>query len=261
MRQLLNPIESSDNGVGSEKIFSKVDLEVFSGAELTNSDHSPIIGWAYDGNPIYGPYGFSNRDGSGLIRQMKSGYTTLQDPDNRPPYSVFPSGHFSGDYLFEDSGDLDIHNGRFCVTPDFPGGVYAYFATYGESIDTDGPYAGFRRPAFPYLIGNTYNSLPNPENFKSNKTQSEYDFKGEWFRNTSNYHIGDDQSGYNYVIDSSKEKAQFAQVESVSIGQVSRIGIFTGGDDYKIGDKVVFDYSKTTGSNASAVSHSSKEKR
>ena len=21
--------------------------------------HSPIIGWAYDGNPIYGPYGYS----------------------------------------------------------------------------------------------------------------------------------------------------------------------------------------------------------
>ena len=33
LRQLLNPIESSDNGVGSEKIFSKVDLEVFSGLE------------------------------------------------------------------------------------------------------------------------------------------------------------------------------------------------------------------------------------
>ena len=99
------------------------------------------------------------------------------------------------------------------------------------------------------MIGNTYNSLPNPENFKSNKTQSEYDFKGEWFRNTSNYHIGDDHSGYNYVIDSSK--ALVAQVESVSYWSVSRIGIFTGGDDYKIGDKVVFDYSKTTGSNAS----------
>ena len=64
----------------------------------------------------------------------------------------------------------------------------------------------------------------------------------------------------NYVIDSSKEKHSL-QVESVSIGQVSRIGIFTGGDDYKIGDKVVFDYSKTTGSNAYEVSHSSKEKR
>ena len=25
-------------------------------------NHSPIIGWAYDGNPIYGPYGYSTRD-------------------------------------------------------------------------------------------------------------------------------------------------------------------------------------------------------
>ena len=252
LRQLLNPIESSDSNIGSKKIFSKSDLEVFSGVELTNTDHSPIIGWAYDGNPIYGPYGFSNRDGSGLIRQMKSGYTLLRNPENRPPYSVFPSGHFSNDYLFEDAGDLDIHNGRFCVTPDFPGGVYAYFSTYNETVDTDGPYAGFRRPAFPYLIGSTFNSLPNSENFKSSTTQSEYDFKGEWFRNTLNYHIEDDQSGYKYVINSAKERPQVAQVESISIGQVSRIGIFTGGDDYKVGDKVVFDYSKTSGSNASA---------
>ena len=74
LRQLLNPIESSDNGVGSEKIFSKVDLEVFSG--LSHKLRSLSNHWleAYDGNPIYGPYGFSNRDGSGLIRQMKSGY-------------------------------------------------------------------------------------------------------------------------------------------------------------------------------------------
>ena len=69
--------------------------------------------------------------------------------------------------------------------------VFILFATYGETIDTDGP-CWIQKTSFPYLIGNIYNSLPNPENFKSNKTQSEYDFKGEWFRNTSNYHIGDD---------------------------------------------------------------------
>ena len=105
----------------SRKWILKFSLE----AETTNSDHSPIIGWALDGNPIYGPYGFSNRDGSGLIRQMKSGYLTkIQTTDL---HTLFFPGHFSGDYLFEDSGDLDIHNGRFCVTPDFPGGVYALF--------------------------------------------------------------------------------------------------------------------------------------
>ena len=24
--------------------------------------HSPIVGWAYDGNPIYGPFGYSDPD-------------------------------------------------------------------------------------------------------------------------------------------------------------------------------------------------------
>lgn len=42
--------------------------------------------------------------------------------------------------------DLDEHNGRFCITPDFPQGVYAYFV----SIHPDGT------PAFPYNIGRTY---------------------------------------------------------------------------------------------------------
>ena len=35
--------------------------------------HSPIIGWAYDGNPIYGPYGYSSKTGGSIV-QLKSGY-------------------------------------------------------------------------------------------------------------------------------------------------------------------------------------------
>ena len=209
----------------------KSDLEVFSGVELTNSEHSPIIGWAYDGNPIYGPYGFSNRDGSGQIRQMKSGYTLLRNPDNRPPYTVFPSGHFSGDYLFE--GMLVILTFTMVVSVSHQIFLVVFMLILPlimNQLTLMDLMLDSEDQLFPYLIGNTYNSLPNPENFKSSTTQSEYDFKGEWFRNTSNYHIQDDQSGYNYIIDSSKDKPQFAQVESISIGQISRIGIFTGGD-------------------------------
>jgi len=36
--------------------------------------HSPLIGYAYDGFPIYGAYAFSNEDGTGGIVRMKSGY-------------------------------------------------------------------------------------------------------------------------------------------------------------------------------------------
>lgn len=44
------------------------------------------------------------------------------------------------------SGDLGVHNGRFCVTPEYPAGIYAYFITLNESLT----------PAFPYVIGPTY---------------------------------------------------------------------------------------------------------
>ena len=37
--------------------------------------HSKIIGWALDGYPIYGPYGFTNTDGTGAIKKMAGGYS------------------------------------------------------------------------------------------------------------------------------------------------------------------------------------------
>ena len=46
--------------------------------------------------------------------------------------------------------DLDEFNGRFCVTPEFPGGTYAYFT----AISSDGT------PAFPYNIGRQYYGNP-----------------------------------------------------------------------------------------------------
>ena len=42
--------------------------------------------------------------------------------------SGFGAGFFVEDYIFNNSGDLDENNGRFAKTPDFPNGVYAYFA-------------------------------------------------------------------------------------------------------------------------------------
>ena len=40
--------------------------------ESDSDQHSPILGWAYDGNPTC-PYGFSRKDGGDIV-QMKSGY-------------------------------------------------------------------------------------------------------------------------------------------------------------------------------------------
>jgi hypothetical protein len=46
--------------------------------------------------------------------------------------------------------DLDQCNGRWCVTPDFPNGTYAYFV----AIDSDGA------PVFPYNIGRAFYGNP-----------------------------------------------------------------------------------------------------
>ena len=119
-------------------------------------EHSPIIGWAYDGNPIYGPYGYSNpSDENSVIRILNSGYEL--DASNivdRP--STFNTGFFTDDYVFKNSGDLDIHNGRYCRTPEYPNGTYAYFA----GITTIS-----LQPRFPYFIGAvSYTHLTLPTN-------------------------------------------------------------------------------------------------
>ena len=37
-----------------------------------------------------------------------------------------------------DDSVLDENNGRFCVTPEYPNGTYAYFATFDSTPASDG---------------------------------------------------------------------------------------------------------------------------
>ena len=236
---------------GDETQYGITDLTLAGGVEKTNTYHSPIIGWAYDGNPIYGPYGFTDPQG-GNVSQMTSGYELISNPTNRPPTSVFPLGYFIEDYIFTDRGDLDFHNGRFCVTPDYPNGRYCYFSTLNTfSVDSTGPFKNYKRPVFPYLIGDCFYSKPNITNFSVDSTQSKYNFEnGEWFRNTAAYHTNDDNSGYNYVFNSDKELNQSFDVTSATKGNVESIGIVTGGINYKVNDRVVFNNTGTRGVDA-----------
>jgi hypothetical protein len=227
------------------------DLTLAGGIEKTSSYHSPILGWAYDGNPIYGPYGFTDPQG-GNISQMISGYELRTNPTNRPPTSLFPLGYFIEDYIFTDRGDLDIHNGRFCVTPDYPTGRYCYFSTLNTfSVDSTGPFKNYRRPVFPYLIGDTFYSKPNVTNFGVLSNQNDYNLEnGEWFRNTIAYHTNDDNSGYDYVFNSDKERNQSLDIVSASKGSVESIGIITGGNFYKVNDRILINNEGTSGTDA-----------
>lgn len=158
-------------------------------AESTNAvaKHSPILGWVRDGYPVYGPYGYSvsNNAVSG-VRRMLSGFQlrngsrgtdnlTTAGRSTIPQWAVraynvasaqsgpavsttYPLGRYMEDNAFlGDLGstlgtdyDLDEYNGRFCVTPEFPGGTYAYFV----SISSNGT------PVYPYNIGRSFYGTP-----------------------------------------------------------------------------------------------------
>lgn len=171
--------------------------------------HSKLIGWAADGYPIYGPYGYLNpTNNTSQVIRMTSSYQLVPNNQYRPsnpllvtrgavtknniltltttqniapglvitggtlpgPCKVlqvvgntvvldtrvtigtnirlqgtWPQGIFVDDYNYvQGLGTLDRHNGRFCVTPDFPDGTYAYFITENDS-----------GPTYPYIIGDT----------------------------------------------------------------------------------------------------------
>jgi hypothetical protein len=153
----------------------KLDLNVISTiCDLYDADglyvidstvHSPLIGFAYDGFPIYGAYGYKNADGTGGITRIKSGFQLRNitsrtvwangtDVADGPVVSTtYPLGYFREDYEFiTHAGQqdyLDDHNGRFCVTPEYPNGIYCYFATVDANWNSAYPYA-----VGPYFYGN-----------------------------------------------------------------------------------------------------------
>lgn len=134
---------------------------------INTSQHSPLIGFAADGFPIYGAYAYTNTDGTGAITRMKSSYQLRNisvrthwanntDVADGPPVSAtYPLGYFREDYEFiAHPGDptyLDEHNGRVCKTPEYPNGIYCYFATVDANHNS----------AYPYVVGPTFYGIKN----------------------------------------------------------------------------------------------------
>src|SRR5271155_2715514 len=154
----------------------------------TPTQHSPILAWTADGYPVYGPYGYSiSNDASSGIRRMISGYVlrngqfgsenltnvgrihlpqwavrlyNVSSNQNGAPFTgIHTNGCYmeDNDYLGDlgiapgtNTYDLDEYNGRWCVTPEFPQGTYAYFV----SISSNGA------PVFPYNIGRGFYGSP-----------------------------------------------------------------------------------------------------
>ena len=83
-----------------------------------NGSHSAVIGVAMDGYPIYGLWGYDDQMN---IMEMKSSYKLKQGETG-----------YNGidDYVYvQGLGHLDVCNGHFGPTPDFPDGIYHYHST------------------------------------------------------------------------------------------------------------------------------------
>ena len=211
--------------------------------------HSKIVGYAYDGHPIYGPYAYERTDGVGNLKYLRPSYVTNYGQRiGGPSISEFEPGFFVDDFTYiEGIGDLDEHNGRFAVTPEFPFGVYAYYTTLSDVINTSlaSPFRNYREPLFPYIIGPTYNSVPDPLNLIFNSNQTIDINKFGSIRNTAYYNIRD----YEFISNSNRNVRNQANIVSVKRGSVSKDGIIlvNPGLNYKVGDKLIFDNSKTGG--------------
>ena len=233
----LRKILKSKNSDGTIDYTSN-DLNILNNAEQVSLNHSPIIGWAYDGNPIYGPYGYDRKDG-GIVRIMRSGYSLKTSRENGPPISAFPLGFFIEDYEYTADGDLDENNGRYCITPDYPNGTFAYFATINPNEnETSGTFKNFRSPVFPYLIGANFVAKPDEFNFVETNNQDLNLNTLNLRRNTNPYKLDSSGTEYEGIHDSRKIVDQETEVNYASTGSINKYEILNGGSGYQVKDKL-----------------------
>ena len=165
-------------------------IEYLNGDLLHPDGHSKIVGFALDGYPIYGPYGYTNPNSAVTApKRMQSGYTLNSSSTRVNPVmntSQYPMGLFNEDWSFTNPAgtDLDEYNGRYCVTPDYPNGTYAYFTT----ITAGGA------PAYPYSVGKRFYGVPNPL--------------------ISDYYSGGGTAPANYFIEYTSQKSNFDGMQS-----------------------------------------------
>ena len=201
-----------------------------SGDALT---HSPILGWAYDGNPIYGPYGYKNPiSGANEISKIKSGYrlNVITDPSLRPQSSEMEDGYFSEDYQYQpiDNTHLDRFNGRFGITPDYPNGTYAYFIT---KVSNNSEYQ------FPYttlMHKNKTDSVNYDINFQQT---NEIINSGDYKRNVLPLGLDEQFREYSPLLEPLTTNHQF-KVTSCLPGKINDITTFESGQNYKVGDSI-----------------------
>ena len=125
--------------------------------EWDTTEHSPIVGWAFDGLPIYGPYGYKEYDGSGTpvnsddIVNIKSPWVLRQGTRSSGPGGAY-TGVFVEDFEVDaakigQAGYTNQYNLRYGKTPDSPDTpIWFYVSTMDDAGE----------PMFPYTLGGGY---------------------------------------------------------------------------------------------------------
>lgn len=235
--------------LGAPKKLRVVDNRVSESIGLNDpTSHSPIIGWALDGAPIYGPYGYDNPldPGSDIIK-MKSGWKKFtqtqfnnagksfrtQDSVTNAGLNNYTIGSFVEDYYWtEFNADLDEQNGRYCVTPDYPNGVYAYFMTVDSNNKENG---------FPYYIGSNFAGKTYSEFNELQEVDIESITGIRRFLNADGNATPKFIDPGRFVVDS---------VPTSIDAKLDYIDVVSPGTNYKIGDTLVFNNDDTEGTGA-----------
>lgn len=96
------------------------------------------IGFAADGFPVYGPFGYKDQEGAkSLVSKLRSSYRIKSGSRPESASGVEgPGGAYDGTFVQDYEyvaglGDLDECNGRYGVTPEYPKGTYYYVVTDG----------------------------------------------------------------------------------------------------------------------------------
>ncbi|MFN8285657.1 MAG: YHYH protein [Chitinophagales bacterium] len=154
-----------------------IDLAITDKSDSTH--HSPLLGYAFDGFPIYGPYGYSDaNDTNSTVVRLTPSYqkrnitqrttlpngTVLQANQYGPAINnQYPLGVYREDWEYvASSGMLDDHNGRFSKTPEYPNGTYAYYSTVDDTLG----------PRYPMYVGQTFYGIITPGNMGPNGGQN-----------------------------------------------------------------------------------------
>jgi hypothetical protein len=151
----------------------------------TGQHASPLIGFAADGFPIFGPWGYvvngqgyavNGSNGLPEVELMTSSYSlrsytnnvridpaapTVTADDGPNVSSTYPLGYYLQDYYYNaGSGVLNQYNMRYGVAPGYSTPTWAYYVSNSESVNASNG-AVTLTPAYPYIIGPNYFGTPD----------------------------------------------------------------------------------------------------